>query len=944
MTDNPLQTEAPDAHSARPAASVACLCSHTHWDREWYGSFQQFRFRLVRLVDRLMALLESDPDFRCFNLDGQTIVLEDYLEVKPAERERLVALIRAGRIAIGPWYILPDEWLVSGEATIRNLLRGRMICREFGIEPPRVGYLPDMFGHVSQMPQLLRGFGIDNAIFWRGLSGDEWMSELWWDAPDGSRVLGFHLPEYCGYCNAAFFFASLPPEIRDTMPADTAWGDLATGDMELTMRALRAVVDRAAARSRSGVLLLMNGVDHMEANPLIPEVIRRASAEIPGLDVRHATFAEFVDALRAACPDDLQVVRGERRDTARAPHSGSMVLPNILSSRVHLKLSNARSQHLLEKWAEPFACAASMLGGEAHEGLIRTAWKWLLRNHPHDSIGGCSTDAVHRQMETRTEWCDEIADTVTGASLHTIANATDTSALAPDELAWLLFNPLGHGVTDLVRTHIDVDERWLKARGLDVNPENILRTIRGLELMEWDGSPVDADVEDVEYLTQHWPWAGSFAALWQVVRFHVAVRASRIPALGFRAYRLRVPRRPNRMPLRPRNNLPARLCNAHLTVDIRPDGTLTIGGPALEGRQLRGAHHIECGGDNGDGYTYSPPRFDTVQTTLGGPARITRLADGAAHQAVAVDYEMRVPAGLTADWQHRDTATVPLRIRSVFRLGADSTRIDVETTLTNTARDHRLRVCFPVPDAGDSHVAESQFDIIRRPNAVTQPPAAHWIEDQPYELPVHGFVNLGNLAVAGPGLHEYEVVAGEPSMLKLTLMRAAAFLGAAGHPNTIAGGAGPHMATPEQQMIGRTLTFRYAIIPHGGDWRRADVRDQGERHAVLWRGVVTDAHAGALPPGGHSFVHLEGDVVVSAVKQVEDTPGHHVLRVWNPGDETVTIRTGLAAGVAAAWLSDLNEDMVAELPLDADRRVRVSVDPKRIVTIRFATNTPESAP
>ena len=858
QTDRPVPdidhtpTQPPTEPTAPAQPRVACLCSHTHWDREWYGSFQQFRFRLIRLVDRLMALLESDPEFRCFNLDGQTIVLEDYLEVKPSERPRLQELIGAGRIAIGPWYILPDEWLVSGEATIRNLLRGRMICREFGVEPPRVGYLPDMFGHVSQMPQILRGFGIDNAIFWRGLSGDEWMSELWWEAPDGSRVLGFHLPEYCGYCNAAFFFASLPPEIRDTMPADTAWGDLATGDMELTMRAMRAIVGRAVSRSRSGVLLLMNGVDHMEANPLVPELIRRTKAEMPGLDVRHATFAEFIDELRRATPDDLQVVRGECRDTARAPHSGSMVLPNILSSRVYLKLSNARSQHLLEKWAEPFSCAAAILGGEAHEGLLRTAWKWLLRNHPHDSIGGCSTDAVHRQMETRTEWCDEIADTVIGASLHTIAGSTDTSALASDELAWLLFNPLGHEVTDLVRTQIDVDERWLKKQGLDINPENVLRSVRGLELTDWEGRPVDADVENVEYLTQHWPWAGSFAALWQVVRFHVAVRAERVPALGFSAYRLRVPRKPSRMPVRPQCAAPAQLRNAHLTVDIEHGGTLRIGGPAVGGREIRGAHYLECGGDNGDGYTYSPPRFDPVQTTLGGPARITRLADGAAHQAVAVDYEMRVPAALTADAQRRDAATVPLRVRSVFRLGTDSTRIDVETTVTNTARDHRLRVCFPVADAGASHVAESQFDIVRRSNTIVQPPAEHWIEDQPRELPVHGFVSLGNLAVAGPGLHEYEVVEGDPAVLKLTLMRAVGFLGAAGRPNTIAGGAGPHMATPEQQMIGRTLTFRYAIIPHGGDWRSASVREQGERHAAAWRGTTTGTHHGTLPPTGHS--------------------------------------------------------------------------------------------
>ena len=139
------------------------LISHTHWDREWYRTFQQFRMKLVELVDSLLEILETDPDFKHFNFDGQTIVLEDYLEIKPQNEERLKKQIQDGRIAVGPWYILFDEFLVSVEATVRNLILGHRIAKEFR-KMMNVDYIPDPFGHISQMPQILRGFGIDNII------------------------------------------------------------------------------------------------------------------------------------------------------------------------------------------------------------------------------------------------------------------------------------------------------------------------------------------------------------------------------------------------------------------------------------------------------------------------------------------------------------------------------------------------------------------------------------------------------------------------------------------------------------------------------------------------------------------------------------------------------------------------------------------------------------
>ena len=143
------------------------VISHTHRDREWYQTFQDYRAGLVRLLDELIGFMETNPAFAYYHLDGQTIMLEDYLEVRPENRKRLQRLIRQGRIIIGQWYVMPDEFLVSGEAMIRNLQLGFAISRSWGVEPMKVGYIVDIFGHNTQMPQICRGWhGVGGGLPW----------------------------------------------------------------------------------------------------------------------------------------------------------------------------------------------------------------------------------------------------------------------------------------------------------------------------------------------------------------------------------------------------------------------------------------------------------------------------------------------------------------------------------------------------------------------------------------------------------------------------------------------------------------------------------------------------------------------------------------------------------------------------------------------------------
>jgi len=181
------------------------IVAHTHWDRDWYLVFNEYRAKLVKLTDSLLNILETDRNFRNFTFNGQTVVLEDYLEVKPTKRPLLEKYVKNGRISVGPFYILPDEFLVSAESIVRNTMLGHQIAQQFG-RIMKAGYIPDPFGHIAQMPQILAGFGINSLIFARGF-GNEFSDlglkiDFEWQAPgNAASVLGIQLVE--GYGSVA---------------------------------------------------------------------------------------------------------------------------------------------------------------------------------------------------------------------------------------------------------------------------------------------------------------------------------------------------------------------------------------------------------------------------------------------------------------------------------------------------------------------------------------------------------------------------------------------------------------------------------------------------------------------------------------------------------------------------------------------------------------------
>jgi alpha-mannosidase len=421
------------------------VISHTHWDREWYLTFQQFRLKLVHLIDKLLDILDADPQYRHFMLDGQTIVLDDYLQMRPENEAVLRQHIESGRILIGPWHVLSDMFLVSPEAQIRNLLEGARTARRFGPKMA-VGYSPDPFGNHGQVPQMLRGFGIATACLWRGVG--DLPTEIWWESPDGSRVLLAHLRS--GYGNGA----NLPVHNPEAFAAQVA---LEAG----RLRAHSAVTDQ----------LLMLGTDHMEPSPSTSGALSHANAHQSDLRLVHSTLPEYVARVTeqvAALEADLPVLTGELRAC-----STSHLLPGVLSTRMWIKQRNHASQTLLENWAEPFSVFAermiamdtSLSTAEAIASnrirnvapLLRHAWRILMENHPHDSICGCSIDQVHDEMLPRFDQADQIADEISLQALQAISQAVDTSAEGAVS-GLVLFNPLSFARRDVVEAALKLPD------------------------------------------------------------------------------------------------------------------------------------------------------------------------------------------------------------------------------------------------------------------------------------------------------------------------------------------------------------------------------------------------------------------------------------------------------------------------------------------------------
>lgn len=894
------------------AATHLVIVPHTHWDREWYQPFQEFRRRLVRLTDNLLDLLESDPAFLHFHFDGQTIVLEDYLEIRPANRQRLRTLIRAGRIAVGPWYVLPDEFLVSGESIVRNLQIGHRLAAEFGT-PAKIGYLPDQFGHIAQMPQILRGFGIDDAVVWRGVGDDVDRTEFFWEAPDGSRVFTVYLPGY-GYSNG------------QRLPAEPE---------RLRTRLLQILGEHEPYR-RIASVLVMSGTDHQEPQAGFPQGLTAAVGAIEGLTAQIAPLALYIEKARSeALAGDgaaaLPVHRGELRSCARMH-----LLPGVTSMRVRQKQRDFANVSRLERYTEPLATWADWLNGK-HNWTAFTDWAWKLavQNHPHDSICGCSVDQVHRDMEYRFDQVASVATQTFERAFTTVARVLDTSWFPADN-GLCVYNP-GHATRTVVTTEVahenplglalrdaagnDVPlqveagstETMLDAEmpPAEVRPHIEAMTgreilgvfINGVQLRR-EGAKLIAELTvdnvvrgrlDMDAIRGRWLREMDDPSV-QVV--HILARTATSARLTFNAaldgFGMTA------FALVPAVAAPApvfltdghSLQNRFYRVDVDDDGTLRIRDKELD-LELPRCNWFVDEGDRGDEYN-----FDALldpQRVVASNRRVTVDAD--ARNAVAGRLRLRLeydlPRRLEGDRETRSSELVTVPIETTVTLYADVKRIDFSTVIDNGAADHRLRVHFRTPIRADSAFFEQAFAVVERP---LEPGPPGRLEDAIGTVPQKTFacVEGGGVGVAlfNRGVPEIEVVGdGDGTEMALTLLRSVGWL-SRGDLRMRKGHAGPGLETPEGQSPG-LHRFEYALTTYRRDWATAEVVRRAHEFAHPPVAVLVDRHTG---DGAAALLRCDNpQVVISAVTPAKRAD-RFVVRCYNTTAAKQVARLALPDG------------------------------------------------
>ncbi|MEE8476185.1 MAG: glycosyl hydrolase-related protein [Myxococcota bacterium] len=862
----------------------AILVTHSHWDREWYRTFQDFRARLVDLVDHVLELCAADSGYR-FLLDGQTIVIEDYLEIRPERARDLARLCAEGRVAIGPWYVQPDSLLPSGEAHVRNLLLGRRVGEALG-PVSRVGYTPDSFGHPAQFPQLFAGFGIASFVYWRGNGSeiDTLPAEYDWEAPDGSRVIACHLAK--GYFAAA-----------------TAPG----ADLERSGDVIGERARELAEKTRSEVVLLLNGIDHAAPEPR-SEALAKEIARASGFEVQRGLLDDFVAFVSEA-------------DTERPCHSGELIgarvaplLPGVWSTRTWIKLANRRAEAALEGWAEPWAALARRFGLADERPALRLAWKELLKNQAHDSICGCSRDEVHEQMRPRFDAAHELADQTTKRCLERMAGlGVDRGAPWSDEFDLLVANPSARQRTDVVRFPMDFHPYVVPSP----NPAEAVHptVLRDLGAMGFTANGSPARLVPAE--------TGRMKLLPERGVFDLEFLARDVPALGFR--RIQIRRAPDGLETSDvveevvPGGAEAVIEADAVRVSLREDGCFDV---RIGDRSWFGLGELENSGDRGDSYDYDEVRGEGPGLEVTSVFAQRRRHPGGV-QELRVVRRLRLPAHLESTRENRSAETVTFEIETVLRVAPEVARVDIDLRVDNTAEDHRLRLLFPVDGSVERFEAATTFDVAER---VPGPqPDSGWLQPAPATFPHQGFVHANGLCVVAPGLPEAELVRGDPSRIAITLLRCVGSLARA-DLRSRPGPAGPGTDTPGAQCAG-PLRARLHVL--------AGLDPVGAREAELGLRAVTCGDA-PLVAEGAPLVEVEpAALLLSALKPAEDGEGL-VLRVSNPTAVPQQARVTLGFPFREARPLRLDEEP-GEHPIAREgASLRFSVPPHALRTVRIS--------
>lgn len=807
------------------------IISHSHWDREWYMAYEQHHMRLIELIDDLLELFEVDPSFNSFHLDGQTIILDDYLQVRPEKRQAIQQAINEGKLRIGPFYILQDDFLISSESNVRNMLIGMEESRKWGT-PVMLGYFPDTFGNMGQTPQLMKQAGISAAAFGRGvkpigfdnqvLEAENYSSqysEMWWKGPDQTAIFGLLFANW--YSN----------------------GNEIPVEKEAALAFWKQKLADAEQYASTNHLLMMNGVDHQPVQKDISKAIHLANELFPDYEFIHSNFTDYLEAVRQELPEDLGSVEGELTSQET---DGWYTLANTASARVYLKQWNTKVQRQLENITEPLATMAYEVSGNYPHDQLDYAWKTLMQNHPHDSICGCSVDSVHREMIPRFEKADEVGKYLAQDSLEQLTAAIDTTGFPKDSFPFVIVNTAGMDKTGEAEITIEL-ERKRFAEGI---PEQLYQELENLPKRKYhvetkSGATIPAILSEETVQFGYDLPKDRFRVPYMARMIKVTLPLENMPAFSWETFAL-VEGEAKAEEKETMIHQSGRIIeNGPLHLTIEKNGTITMEDRKNK-RKLNNLHIFEDIGDIGNEYIFKQPFCDQpILSSNKENSEVKVLVDTPEIAKISILQEMEIPVSaderlekeqqMVVEFRYRKAERSKekriLQIKTIMTIRKDSKKIDFETTLDNQMKDHRLRVLFPTKLHVEHHEADSIFEVVKRPNHVSK----SW-ENPTNPQHQQAFVNIHDeeygVTVGNFGLNEYEVT--EDGQIAVTLLRSVGELGDWGY-----------FPTPEAQCLGEHR-FNYSIELHGPEEKFS---------------TYLHAYAAQIPFSTQQIKHHEGTLI-----------------------------------------------------------------------------------
>ena len=885
------------------------VISNTHWDREWYMSFEKYMIRFVKLMDRLIGVMEKNPRY-FFVTDGQYVIIEDYLKVRPHMKGRVKKLIGEGRLKVGPWYTQPLETIVSGEGMVRNLYYGITETEKLG-DAMLFGYMIDEFGHASQMPQIYKGFGIADAMSWRGIESSA-KDVFEWAAPNGD-VVYMHRSVH-GYGDAVAMPLCLD-NFRETVDGHV----FERSGLRDRIKRIKFLKDEF---SRTDVQFWLNGVDHSWAQENIFEVIEIINKEFPEYDVRQSTLEEYAKRVHRAYKEKNIVMQ---RYEGELLHPDEQILVCAHSNRADQKQKHWLAEHILEKCAEPLSVAAWLFGYEYPLWALRESWKNILENHAHDSLDCCSVDEVYERVMSRYT-----------------SSVSLSEQLTDDAFAYLMGISIDNGEKILyVFNTNSAEHSSLIAGSFDV-PDSLLLNDDDFDITDRaSGDKVDFVILNTKTIktVKYNAFFGHPSRI-PGKRYNIIMDAGKIKGFSMKSFRLEnaganTAGIREKSDIRPANTLE----NEFYYIEIKPNGCIDATDKSSGIKYFDLLQIADCG-DCGNLWEFKIPENNSIITNENACAEITNVTENKLMTEYRIKYALDIPIGYDFETKSRSGEICAMDVAVKISLLKKSRHIGVEIELDNQSRFHQVRVLLPsgITDAQAVKSMSGQpFDVVERKLGV--PEGFDFSIDPNCEYhPMQDFCAVTDgargLMAAAKGIYEYEAVNDEKKTLALTLLRSSKFEA----DDDCVGGYNME----KSYMPGKTK-FELAVILFSGGWREAYpyVLDYVNPPLISFRRGVDEA---VLPgytkpapvlPAYMEFIGIKGkDIYITAVKREEN--GENLLvRVVSFSDKKQNIFVSVNNMVPCkkSWRYSLKE--IRGEQISEGNTAEFEIMPKQIITIGF---------